>query len=224
MRRLAVRKLIRLWVAAVSALSIFTATKARSSPKPIELTQVDYFSVPGWQDKSVAIDGFMLRMTRAEASQSAAAHGLILVPIQRPTAGQAAPARHDFDVFQAHGPYRGHGNYVGITISFNAQDAISKIAVSISVDMDEDVRKANVTHEFRGLTHELSTPYSDALRLRIFGQANPKKDPQRPKDKPVLHYIEYDYPQSSIALRVTRSDADQPSKILDVEIDFLSTG
>src|ERR1700704_2997191 len=51
---------------------------AQEKRETLELTQGDLFSVPNWQQKSVAVSGFALGMTRSQASQLAQTSGLRL--------------------------------------------------------------------------------------------------------------------------------------------------
>ena len=68
------------------------------------------------------------------------------------------------------------GSWIGIDLFFQA-DRVTKIKVGLSVDMDEEVKKVNVTREFKGLIFQFFDHYSDALRDKTLGPAEVKRDP-----------------------------------------------
>ncbi len=204
----------------VSLLCVFFSPNARlhataENGKPIELTQVDFFSLADWQHKSVAIEGFVLGMTRAEATRLAQAHGLQFLPnMPTRTVGEAkGPCRQASCAI-----YQVHGNYIGIDLYFDATDHVSKISVSVSVDMDPQVSRVNVSRRFRGLTREFFDHYSDSLRNRIFGPVEGKEKPFIPAS--AITRVEYNYPQAGVTVRVTIDKRDDPAKPYDLDVDF----
>lgn len=108
----------------------------RDSRKSAELTRVDLFSTPGWQQMAVSVDGFSLGMTREEANQSARAHGFVLLPVRTdqipPPQVSWEPNRAccgPLEAVQAHGPYRNQrGNYVGVRLYFSRTQRLEAIS------------------------------------------------------------------------------------------------
>lgn len=184
---------------------------AAPNDKPIEMTQVDFFSVPRWPERRVSIKGFILGMARSDALKIAHAQGLRLVAYDPRTAGgfesPCDEARASCSVYEGRGPY------IGIDLYFNEADRVSRMAVSVSEDMGPEVRKTNVTRQFEGLTRQLFNEYSENLRQRIFGNAEPKERPEMP-GSPITR-IEYDYPQAGATVRITIDKRDHPPHAFD---------
>lgn len=188
---------------------------AQVGQTPVELTQVDLFSLPDWQHRPVAVDGFFIGMARKEAMQSATQHGVELIrPKVRPTCCPVS------DVYQAVGKYHGHGNFTGIRLYFDEADRISKIGIEISEGMDPDVKEANITRKFKGLTSQLFTHYSDGLRQQIFGIANPKESPRThvADDNDVV--LEYDYPLAGVAVMTSMDTRERPALPWEITVNF----
>jgi len=190
---------------------------APQNGNPVELTQVDLFSLPDWQHKPVAIEGFALGMTRSEATQLAGDHGLKFLP-NMPTKTVGVQKGPGLQASCA--VYKNHGNYVGIDLYFDAADHVSKMGVSVSVDMDPEVMRVSVSRRFRGLTYEFFDHYSEGLRNKIFGPAEGKEKPFIPAS--AVTRFEYDYPEAGVLVRVTRDKRDDPAQWLDLDIEFSS--
>ena len=184
----------------------------------VELTQVDLFSMPGWQQKAIAVDGFLIGMESAQASEVAKANKLRLEPQRHPARVGETPGtclEGWCNVYQD-GNLR---NWIGIDLFFEA-DHLSKIKVSVPADADPDVKKVNVSHRFKGLTHQFFNSYSDALREKLLGRVEGKQTHDNIGGRPDLFFthIEYDYPRSGLTIRETVSERD--SEPFDLEIEF----
>jgi hypothetical protein len=181
---------------------------------PVELTQSDLFSLPNWRHRTVAIDGFVPGISRAQALEIAAAKNLRLAPTGpgltiRELRGPCTQARCSVG--------SGHGNWVGIDLFFDAEK-VTKIEVGLSVDMDPEVKKVNVAQRFKGLTYQFFNHYSDSLREKILGSADGKRDNSMPRDTDHITYVEYDYAHSGVVVHVTKGD-EEP---LDLSVDFFA--
>src|SRR5947209_4890505 len=129
-------------------LPITRAQTMQRNGNLVELTEVDLFSLPDWQDRSVAIEGFVLGMARSEATKHAQDRGLKLRSKMPPkTAGEMhGPClRASCSVAQI------QGDFVGIVLYFDAADRVTKMSVEVSVDMFPEVKKVNVSRRFKGL-------------------------------------------------------------------------
>ena len=188
---------------------------ASENGNPVELTEVDLFSLPDWQHRPVAIEGFVLGMTRSEARRLAEDHDLKFLPnMPRKTGG----VQKGSCLQTSCAVYKVHGNYIGIDLYFDAADHVSKMGVSVSVDMDPEVKRSNVSRRFRGLTYELFDHYSDSLRKKIFGLVEGKEKPFIPAS--AITRFEYDYPQAGVLVRVTTDKRDDPARSLDLDVEF----
>jgi hypothetical protein len=180
--------------------------------KVIELTQVDLFSFVGWQRQSVALNGFVVGMTRTQATELALERDLRFVP----TGKLEGPCRQGpCDIYKVRGPW------IGVALFFDATDKVDKIKVSVPVDAAPEVKRANVARQFKGLTCQLFNHYSDALRQKIFGPAEGKENPQMPPGSALVDE-EYDYLHSGIIVHTTIDKRDHPPKPFDLEIDFVA--
>ena len=72
----------------------------------VELTQVDLFSLSDWQHKTVSVNGFILGMTRAKASELAQARRLKLLPVSLSEGGRSCEASCAL--------YQDGGNWIGM--------------------------------------------------------------------------------------------------------------
>jgi hypothetical protein len=182
----------------------------------VELTKVDIFSLPDWKSKSVDIDGFTLGITRKEAFEIANERHLSLTSNVPPkTVGELkAPCTQ-----ASCGVGQTDGNWIGVDLFFE-MDRITKIKVSVPVDAEPSVKKVNIARDFKGLTRQFFSRYSDGLRNRILGPAQAKEtqDTLSTGHNSSYTHIEYDYLQSGIIVHVTVSkNSPEP---FDLEVDF----
>lgn len=182
------------------------------NPAPTELTRVDLFAQQGWRQRPVAVDGFVLGMSRSEAVQLAAMRGLVLRSSLPPPEPRISCRRSACDVCEV------RGNCIGINFHFDGADRVSQIAVSFSGDMDPEVKKSNITEKFQGFTYKLLRRYSEELRSQIFGAVKGIEKPDLTGSS--ITHIEYAYPDVGVTVRITTDKRDHPQKAFDVEVDF----
>jgi hypothetical protein len=128
----------------------------------VELTKVDLLSRPDWERRGVAVDGFVLGMTREEAFEVARLNNLKLRSGLLPKKMQEhqVPCREtSCSVSQI------NGNWIGVNLFFNS-DLLTKIKVSVPVDAYAEVKEVNVSREFKGRTYQFFNNYSDDLRIQ----------------------------------------------------------
>jgi hypothetical protein len=185
----------------------------------VELTQVDLFRLTGWPQKAVAVYGFTIGMARQQAFEIAKANGLKLG-----SQGPFATPQEETNSSCHEGWCEVHkigGNWIGLNLFFQA-DHLTKIKVSVPADADPDVKKSNVAHSFKGLTHQFFNSYSDALREKLLGRVEGKQthDLIRGQPDPSFTHIEYDYPHSGLIIHATVSERDP--RPFDLEVDFVT--
>ena len=199
-------------------VSNWRAEASAHGGEPTELTQVDLFGLPAWEQKPVSVNGFTLGITREQAFEIAKARNLVFKP-NMPTAtaaeGKAPCTPVSCTVSMA------NGNAIGVDLKFD-MDRITKITVSVPEDADPEVKKVNVSREFKGLTRQFFNHYSDSLRNRIFGPREGKESHDLLSAGPDYSYthVEYDYLQSGVIIHVTISKRDP--KPFDLEVDFVA--
>jgi len=191
----------------------------RAAPEnetPVELTQADLFALRNWQSKSVAVNGVALGMTKLQTSQTLQARGLML----RTNVKAAGPCRTEEDFCHVN---KADGPWTGVDLFFD-HDRLVKITVMFPDDAVPAVQKANVTHQFKGLTYKLFRHYSDGLRNQIFGPAEGKERPYDPHfPDSTLKYVEYDYMRSGVIVLVTINTSDSPPQPSDIEVEFVAS-
>lgn len=197
-----------------------TSVTARSdAERAIELTQVDLFSRPDWEQSQVAVAGFFLGMTRTQAFEWAKANNLTLRSDVPPRRAQEVrvPCRQASCSLSQVG-----GNWIGVNLFFDT-DRVTKIKVSVPLDADPDVKKVNIARTFKGLTHEFFNNYSESLRNRILGPAEAKETPVKVGDHvSALTYIEYNYPKLGVVVHTIVNKSDHPPRPFDLEVDFIT--
>jgi hypothetical protein len=168
----------RIWLCAVGLLSVLLAPTARTQVTaqdsgPVELTHTDLFGLPNWKHRPIAVNGFALGITRAQALEIANTRHLSLTPDGPPrTAGeQNAPCTQSSCSVGQIG-----GNWIGLDLFFE-KDRITKIKVSVPADAYPEVKKVNVAREFKGLTSQFFNHYSDSLRNTILLRARKRTIP-----------------------------------------------
>jgi hypothetical protein len=205
--------LVLLSVAAAASAEMMLAVK-----NPIELTKEDLFSLSDWKERDVALDGFVLGMTREQAFEVAKAKDLKLRSDQPPgKVGQVKLPCLDrsCSVSQI------NGNWIGINLLFDA-DRLVRIKVSVPSDAYREVKKVNIARQFTGRTYEFFNNYSDDLRKQIFGPAEEKKTPIKAGAQiSNLEEIEYEYLSSGVIIHVTIDKNEHPPKPFDLEVDFV---
>lgn len=209
----------------VAAMLVFVALAAGASAEmtldikdPVELTKQDLFSLSDWKERQVAVDGFVLGMTREQAFEVAKAKGLKLRSDQPPCKVHRVklPCRgRSCSVLQA------NGNWIGLNLLFDSNH-LARIKVSVPVDAYPEVKKANIAREFKGSTYELFNNYSDDLRKQMFGPAEGKQTPIKAGAQiSNLTQVAYGYLSSGVIIHVTIDKNEHPPKPFDLEVDFV---
>ncbi|MGC2473181.1 MAG: hypothetical protein WA485_02510 [Candidatus Sulfotelmatobacter sp.] len=201
-------------------LQISPRIRAEEDDSLLELTQVDLFSVSKWESKPIAIKGFTLGMTRAEAFTLAKTLSLRLVTETPRTVGETNGACRSDEISCS--VYRVNGPWIGMNLWFNAVDRVGKITVSMPADAVPEVKAASVAHEFKGLTYELFNNYSEALRQRVLGfiEAKERQRTNIPGDTEVV--LDYTYPRLGMVVHLTIDKRDHPPKPFDLQVDFVA--
>jgi hypothetical protein len=176
----------------------------------VELTKNDLFSLPHWEKRTIAVDGFTLGISRIDAFRIAEAANLRLVSPKPETPRKPfGPCLQESCSVYAK-------NWVGIDLYFDAAQRVNKIAVGTSVDEDPEVKKDSVIQFFTGRTAQFFNDYTDAFREQLLGRTEAKVTHEGAR----FAHVEYDYPQSGVIVNVTLADADP--KPLDIELDFVA--
>ena len=192
---------------------------AAENQKAVELTQVDLFSLPDWKHRAVAVDGFVLGMSRTETTQLAQARGLELVTKKRPkkVGDLGGPCREEENSCAV---YKTAGPWIGVDLFFDA-GRLAKIKIAVPDDAADYVKEVNVAHQFKGLTYQFFNHYSESLRNRILGPVEGKEESRGPSSS-VFAYVEYEYPHLRTIVHVTVDRRDHPPQPFDLEVDFTS--
>lgn len=184
----------------------------------VELTKEDLFSFPDWRERAVAVNGFVLGMTREEAFEVAKAEGLKLRSDQPPgkVNGVKLPCGdRSCSVSQI------NGDWIGVNLSFDG-DRLVRINVSVPVGADPEVKRVNVARTFKGRTYEFFNHYSDDFRNQIFGPAEEKLTPIKVGTQiSNLVQIEYEYLHSGVIIHVMIDRNDHRAKPFDLEVGFV---
>jgi hypothetical protein len=204
----------------LGGLGLFLVSYAASAhgDGAIELTNVDLFGSPNWQQSTISVDGFTLGITREQAFAIAKTRNLALRPNlpMRTAEERKGPCRQ-----QSCAVSKADGNWIGVDLFFDAE-RVTKIKVSVPVEAYPDVKKVNIAREFKGLTHQFFNKYSESLRAKILGPAEGKETHDLLSSGPDYSYkhIEYDYLSSGIIVHVTVSK--ENPEPFDLEVDFVS--
>jgi len=199
--------LVMLWAAHYSPSSC--GEPLQNAQPAIEITQVDLFSLKGWDSSQVAFFDFRLGMRRNEAFRNAQNQELTMDD----DSGQGCLKAASCHVLKS-------GGYIGLSLSFGVSDSIQRITIVMPSSSGSKGEKEDwVVTKLRGQTRELFENYSDSLRARLLGIANanwfdaPRGMP--PYDGHTIdgHTIqEYQYYSKGLILHV-RSKATKPSKM-----------
>jgi hypothetical protein len=182
--------------------------------KAVELTQTDLLSLPNWQGRSVAVNGFVLGVTKQQAAQIAQARGLRFLT----NTNSGGPCRQEEDFCHV---YKIDGPWIGVDLSFD-HERLVKITVQVADDAVPKVKQASVARQFKGLTYKLFNHYSDGFRKQILGSTEGKEMPYDNIPNSLYRFVEYGYPHAGITVRVTINKADSPPEPFDIQVDFVA--
>jgi hypothetical protein len=189
---------------------------AETPQSPIEITQVDLFSLRGWDSSQVTFLGFRLGMERNEAFRNAQNRGLTIDD----DSGQGCLRAATCNLLKS-------GRYIGLSLSFGVRDSIRRIRVETPpTNASKEEKESWLITNMPGQTRELFEDYSDVLRARLLGVANANWfDAPRGITLPGDEHAnqEFQYYSKGLILQV-RSKETKPSEMpqkTQVSADFL---
>lgn len=209
------RTLLLLLFLATSGALLPGAEPSQKRPSSIEISQVDVFSLQGWDSSHVSFAGFRLGMERKEAFRNAQDWDLTMDD----DSGQGCLKAATCHLLKS-------GKYIGLIVTFGISDSIQSIRVEVPSSNVSRKEKENwLVAKMCGQTRELFENYSDSLRARLLGIANANwfdaTTGVTPFDSPANQ--EYQYYSKGLILRV-RSEVTKPSHMPHrprVAADFL---
>ena len=142
----------------------FSDSTAAQSPQaparpPLEITQVDLFSLKNWNSMQVSVLGLMLGMTRRETSMVALKNGLRLDD----DLGHGCVKEQICNVLEG-------GRYNGVSLIYGENDVLGKIRIEAHLrHTSSEERSSSLVSRFRGETRRLFESYSDSVRNQILG-------------------------------------------------------
>ncbi len=184
--------------------------------RKIELTKEDTFSIPQWERGGIAVDGFQLGMTRAQAFANARTQNLTLRSKLPPRTVAEAKKSCDSDSCAVS---RIGGPWIGLDLFFR-EDRIVRIGVSVPTDADLEVKAANISRRFHGLTFRFFNDYSEALRHKLFGSGKRTESLIPNGTESNLVQITNEYPKLGLVIRSTIDRQDQAARPFDLEVDY----
>jgi len=193
------------------------AGPAQNAQSSVEITQVDLFSLKGWDSGQVTFLGFRLGMRRNEAFRNAQNRELTMDD----DSGQGCLKAATCHLLHS-------GGYIGLSFSFGIQDTIQRIRIEMpSSYASKEQREAWLAAKIPGKTGELFEKYSDNMRARLLGVADASwfDAPTTGRSPFSLQSAkqEYQYYSKGLILHV-RLRATKPSRMLQrpqVAADFL---
>jgi hypothetical protein len=136
-------------------------------PPRVELTGTDLFSRGDWKSTEVTVAGFYLGMPVGEAGANAVKHGFRLRRALSATEPYDAPCPGVSECYLLSTDGKKTGE---LTTVFSKDGKIAEIDIGANVDPQSAQYHTGVLREVKGQTYRfLNGPYSDALRLELFG-------------------------------------------------------
>ncbi len=146
------------------ATGFFSALTAAQSPQaqvrsPLEITQLDLFSIRNWNSTQVSVFGLMLGMTRRETLVVTQKTGLRLDD----DLGQGCLNEKTCSVLEG-------GRYNGVSLIYDDSEILEKIRIEAQIrHVSKEERSGWVVGRFQGETRRLFESYSDSVRSQILG-------------------------------------------------------
>jgi hypothetical protein len=142
----------------LSPLTTAQSMPAQTRP-PLEITQVDLFSLKNWNSTRVSVLGLMLGMTRRETLMVAQKEGLRLDD----DLGQGCLTDKTCNVLVG-------GRYNGVSLIYGENELVERIRVEAHLrHTSRDERSGWIVSRFQGETRRLFESYSDSVRNQILG-------------------------------------------------------
>jgi len=142
----------------------FSASTAAQSPQdqaqsPLEITQVDLFSIKNWNSMQVSVVGLVLGMTRQETLMIAMKIGLRLDD----DLGQGCLKERTCNVFEG-------GKYNGVSLIYGESETVEKIRIEAHRrHASKEERSGWLVSRFQGATRRFVESYSDSVRNQVLG-------------------------------------------------------
>lgn len=173
-------------------LVIFWVACTALSAGTLDITQVDLFSLKGWDSNRVSVDGLRLRMNLTNASQTLSTGGLALFDsAARTTCGVTSLSCYVASRAT-------DGGTVIISLSGDARVA----SIYVGVPEDPATLPSTIAGRFKGMTRRFFFHYSDELRLKLLGP------PDRVKKSPTTDAMQgqmYYYDRLGLIVGTSRS-------------------
>lgn len=151
------------------------------SKRNLEMTEVDVFGSSDWTSKNVRILGFRLGMTKADANENV--HRLHL----------GLRCVDYCDVCNSENTLCN-----GIGLRFGSDQRVQKMfVVQPLTEAPERLKRFSVTQKFKGQTYAIFHAYSDALRIKLFGQESHREEDAATRT------TTYSYPKLGVDLRAS---------------------
>jgi hypothetical protein len=202
----------------------FSDSTAAQSPQaparpPLEITQVDLFSLKNWNSMQVSVLGLMLGMTRRETFMVALKNGLRLDD----DLGHGCVKEQICNVLEG-------GRYNGVSLIYGENDVLEKIRIEAHLrHTSSEERSSSLVSRFRGETRRLFESYSDSVRNQILGPIDkmwvgrmkpfPAWDPRSAGGKLSASRRGYQYKKHGLILQV---DLHEPYPQDDNDIEKLT--
>lgn len=182
--------------------------------RPLEISTTDLFSINNWNSREVLVLGVKLGMLRSEAVKAAQASGFEIPDCQQPRTGRGT--LEDFCR-----TYK-NGRTTFVDLYFDTEDRVKEILIQLYViDAGGPLWMAK---QMKGLSGQLATQYSDALRVKLLGveEEHCIQNPSSPPPKVQAYFHTFEYFRRGFGfsiLKVEYPDSAKP-KLVDVEIRF----
>ena len=205
-------------------MGILSTSAAARSPQnqaqsPLEITQIDLFSVKKWNSMQVSVLGLMLGMTRRETLMVALKAGLRLDD----DLGQGCLKEKTCNVVEG-------DKYNGMSLIYGEDEILEKIRIEARIrHVSKEERSGRLVSRFQGDTRRLFESYSDSVRNQVLGPIDamwvgkmkrfPDWDPRSAGPHPLFHRRGYQYKKHGLILYV---DLHEPDPQSDDDIEKLT--
>jgi hypothetical protein len=198
----------------VFSSSIHGREQNQANVGPIEVSRLDWLAQKNWQSVQVSVSGFVLGISRQEATRVAARAHKKLVGLRG--------GRDEYPCSSERCLVETHANrYTGVELEFNSSDNIIGISIdTIPLDANPEVQEAGVTRSFVGETKAFFDKYSDTNRRRVLGEAESIRSDRNPPDSHIQR-MEFSYPHLGLAVSVSVDDR-RPDSPFDLSVKLVA--
>jgi hypothetical protein len=197
-------------------MGILSTSAAAQSPQnqaqsPLEITQVDLFSIKKWNSMQVSVLGLMLGMTRRETVMAALKAGLRLDD----DLGQGCLKEKTCNAVEG-------DKYNGMSLIYGEDEILEKIRIEARIrHVSKEERSGRLVSRFQGETRRLFESYSDSVRNQVLGPIDamwvgkmkrfPDWDPRSAGLDLLAHLRGYQYKKHGLILYVSLHEPDPQS-------------